>query len=75
MSNRMFLACRHCPTKSESYALGDRTGAGYQTQSDAKSLQKWLDAHRHCGGDLDHFTSHSTGRRITTRSQRASRTG
>lgn len=54
--NRMFLACRHCATKAESFLLGDRTVDGYRTSVDRKALQKWLDTHKHCGNEHDHFT-------------------
>lgn len=56
MSNRLYLVCSHCPDRAQSFALGERGVDGYRSQSETKGLQKWFDAHRHCGNNHDHFT-------------------
>lgn len=61
--NRMYLTCRHHPTRAESYLIAERDdGESYKAADrftaglNHNRLQKWLTEHAGCGGTLDHFT-------------------
>lgn len=63
--NLMYLVCVHHPDKADAFRLSQRERFGYGIAAGrelrpadryVRSLEKFLDTHRHCGGGFDHFT-------------------
>ena len=65
MSNTMWLVCVHHPDKADAFRLSCRERQGYGIAAGrelrppdryARSLEKFFETHKTCGGGFDHFT-------------------
>ena len=63
--NTMYLVCVHHPDKADAFRLSQRERLGYGIAAGrelrppdryVRSLEKFLETHKHCGGGFDHFT-------------------
>jgi hypothetical protein len=56
MSNTMYLVCVHHPEQVLSLRLGVREMDGYNHSPRSSVIEAFFNAHKLCGGGLDHFT-------------------